>query len=29
MMGVDHETQVVIYGVSNDPAYNGALKHHP
>ena len=28
LRGHDHETQVVVYGVSNNPAYNGALKHH-
>ena len=28
MMGVDHETSVIIQGVSGNPAYNGALKHH-
>jgi hypothetical protein len=26
--GVDHEAQVIIYGVSNNPAFNGALKHY-
>jgi hypothetical protein len=29
LRGHDHETQVIIYGVSNNPAYNGAIKHHP
>ncbi len=29
LRGHDHETQVVIYGVSNNPAFNGAIKHHP
>jgi hypothetical protein len=29
MMGHDHSTQVIIYGVSNNPAFNGAIKHHP
>jgi hypothetical protein len=29
LRGHDHETQVVIYGVSNNPAWNGAIKHHP
>jgi hypothetical protein len=28
MMGVDHETSVIIQGVSGNPAFNGALKHH-
>jgi hypothetical protein len=28
LRGHDHETQVIIYGVSNNPAYNGAIKHH-
>jgi uncharacterized protein (UPF0297 family) len=28
MKGVDHSTQIIIYGVSNNPAYNGAIKHH-
>jgi hypothetical protein len=28
MMGVDHETSIIIQGVSGNPAYNGALKHH-
>jgi hypothetical protein len=28
MMSVDHETSVIIQGVSGNPAYNGALKHH-
>jgi hypothetical protein len=28
MSGADHETQIIIYGVSSNPAYNGALKHH-
>jgi hypothetical protein len=28
MMGIDHETSVIIQGVSGNPAYNGALKHH-
>jgi hypothetical protein len=28
MSGVDHEAQIIIYGVSSNPAYNGALKHH-
>jgi hypothetical protein len=28
LRGVDHDTQVVIYGLSNNPAYNGAIKHH-
>jgi hypothetical protein len=29
LRGHDHETQVIIYGVSNNPAWNGAIKHHP
>jgi hypothetical protein len=29
MMGHDHSTQVVIYGPSNNSAFNGAIKHHP
>ena len=28
LRGHDHETQVIIYGVSNNPAWNGAIKHH-
>jgi hypothetical protein len=28
MSGADHETSVIIQGVSGNPAYNGALKHH-
>jgi hypothetical protein len=28
MLGVDHETSIIIQGVSGNPAYNGALKHH-
>jgi hypothetical protein len=28
MMGVDHETSVIIYGLCGNPAYHGALKHH-
>jgi hypothetical protein len=29
LRGHDYETQVIIYGVSNNPAWNGAIKHHP
>jgi hypothetical protein len=29
LRGHDHETSVIVYGVSNNPAYNGAIKHHP
>jgi uncharacterized NAD-dependent epimerase/dehydratase family protein len=29
LRGHDHETQVIIYGVSSNPAWNGAIKHHP
>jgi hypothetical protein len=28
LRGHDHETQAVIYGVSHNPAFNGAIKHH-
>jgi hypothetical protein len=28
MLGHDHDAQVIIQGVSGNPAYNGALKHH-
>ena len=28
LRGHDHETQVIICGVSNNPAWNGAIKHH-
>jgi hypothetical protein len=27
MMGTDPEIQIIIYGMSNNPAYNGAVKH--
>jgi hypothetical protein len=27
--GYDPETQVVIHSVSGNPAWNGAIKHHP
>jgi hypothetical protein len=28
LRGHDHETSVIIQGVSGNPAYNGAIKHH-
>jgi hypothetical protein len=28
MMGHDHETSVIIYGLCGNYAYHGALKHH-
>jgi hypothetical protein len=28
LRGHSHETSVVIYGVSHNPAFNGAIKHH-
>jgi hypothetical protein len=28
LRGHDHETSVIIEGVSGNPAFNGALKHH-
>jgi hypothetical protein len=28
MLGHDHDTQVIIQGVSGNPAFNGAIKHH-
>jgi hypothetical protein len=28
LRGHDHSTSVIIYGVSHNPAYNGAIKHH-
>jgi hypothetical protein len=28
LRGHDHETSVIIQGVSGNPAFNGALKHH-
>jgi hypothetical protein len=28
LRGHDHDAQVIIQGVSGNPAYNGALKHH-
>jgi hypothetical protein len=28
LRGHDHETQVVILGVSHNSAWNGAIKHH-
>jgi hypothetical protein len=28
LRGVDHETSVIIQGVSGNPAYNGALGHY-
>jgi hypothetical protein len=28
MLGVDHAAQIIIQGVSGNPAFNGALKHH-
>jgi hypothetical protein len=29
MLRHDHDAQVVIHSMSGNPAYNGALKHHP
>jgi hypothetical protein len=29
MLGHDPETQVIIQSVSGNPAWNGAIKHHP
>jgi len=28
LRGHDHETSVIIQGVSGNPAFNGAIKHH-
>jgi hypothetical protein len=28
LRGHDHSTSVIIYGVSHNPAYHGALGHH-